>query len=344
MKLRAHLVSLCGLAALVAFALAFAFAPSSAQIGPARSYLTIATGGTSGTYFPIGQAIALIVSHPRGVERCAHEAVCGPPGLIASARTSAGAVANVLSVNRGQVTTALAQSDVVSEALAGTGSFVKAGKQTHVRAIANLFPEPVHVVASVNARIKSVSDLRGKRVSIDDPNSGTAATALSVLGAYRISKWRVKISHVSADVAAQQMQTGKLDAFFFVGGAPMPVVRDLIARGKATLVPIDGAGRKRLLASKKSLSSAVIVQGTYPNTGNVETVGARAIWIVSDSAPNDMVYGVTRALFNRANRQLLVQSHPSARAITLSAAPKETVAPLHPGAARYYREVGLLKN
>ncbi len=343
MKPRSVLLSLLGLCVSAGLALALAFGPGEAQTSTQRSFFVIATGGTGGTYFPIGQAMAGIVSHPRGVDRCEPVAVCGPPGLIASARTSAGAVANVLAVNSGQVNSALAQTDVVAEALAGTGDFRAAGKQSHVRAIASLFPEDMHLIAAKSARVKSVTDLRGKRVSIGDLSSGTSVTARAVLAAYRLNGKRVKQSQLTSDVAVQQLQAGRLDAFFFVGGTPVPIIRDLIARGKAMLVPIDGAGRKRLLKAVPSLSESTIPARLYPGTEAVETVRVRALWLVNDRVPVDAVYGITRSLFNRANRPLLMASHPSAWWINLEHAAKDTVAPLHPGAARYYREVGLLR-
>src|SRR5204862_2045963 len=117
----------------------------------------IATGPTGGTYFPIGEAIAGIISHPPGVYRCERTGVCGPSGLIASVRTSPGAVFNVLAVNARTVDAALAQSDVVADAVAGRGAFRTAGAQIHVRVLANLFPEDVHLLATPAAHIKSVS-------------------------------------------------------------------------------------------------------------------------------------------------------------------------------------------
>jgi uncharacterized protein len=127
----------------------------------------------------------------------------------------------------------------------------------------------------------------------------------------------------------------------FVGGAPVGLVANALARGDAVLVPIDGAGRKRLLAQSPSLSVAVIPAGTYAGQGEIQTVAERAVWIVNDSVSSDLVYGVTKALFNPANRELLDASHPSAKLIRLETAKVSLPAPLHPGAARFYREAGV---
>src|SRR6201747_1483962 len=115
----------------------------------------ILTGSTGGTYCPVGQLSAGLVSHPPGVDRCEGSDVCGPPGLIMTARTSDGAVANVLAVNSGRAESGLAQSDVVAQALAGTGAFRKAGKQGAIRVIAGLFTEDVHLLVARNSGIKS---------------------------------------------------------------------------------------------------------------------------------------------------------------------------------------------
>ena len=308
----------------------------TAQTDEPRTSFVVATGPSGGTYFPVGQALADIVSHPPGVARCDIAGVCGPSGLIASARTSDGAVANVLDVNAHRVDAALVQSDVVADAVAGRGAFRKFGAQSHIRIIADLFPEEVHVVAARNAHIASVQDLKGKRVSIGAEDSGTIETARALLAAYRVR--HIKESNYSADVAAQMLQKGKIDAFVFVGGAPVVLVESLVARGQAVLVPIDGAGRKRLLAQMPSFSPAVIGSDAYPGSGAVQTVAERALWIVNDSEPDALVYAVTKALFNSANRELLDDSHPSAKWIRLQTATATLPAPLHPGAARYYRE------
>lgn len=308
----------------------------TAQTDQPRTSFVVATGPSGGTYFPVGQALADIVSHPPGVARCDTADVCGPSGLIASARTSDGAVANVLDVNAHRADAALVQSDVVADAVAGKGAFRKFGPQSHIRIIADLFPEQVHVVAARSAHIAAIADLKGKRVSIGEEDSGTIETARALLAAYRIR--RIRESNDPPDVAAQKLQQGKLDAFVFVGGAPVVLVESLVARGQAVLIPIDGAGRNRLLAQMPSFSPAVIASDAYPGSPAVQTVAERAIWIVNDSEPADLVYAVTKALFNPVNRELLDDSHPSAKFIRLQTAIATLPAPLHPGSARFYRE------
>lgn len=322
-----------GAAIAVLLALAGLIGFGSVKSYAQRIAFSIATGPSSGTYFPVGETIAGLISHPPGMQRCLRVTVCGPEGLIASAQTSAGAYANVLLVESGRADSALAQSDVVAQAVAGKGAFKK--KQTHIRSIAALFPEQLHLVVAKRSKIDSISKLRGKKVSLGAANSGTAVTARAVLSAYRI---RAKTSNDPADLAARELLAGKLDAFFFVGGAPVPLIQGLINSGKATLVPIDGKGRDRLVARSAGASPDQIPKGIYDGVPAISTVSVRALWIVDDRESNDVVFAITRALFSPANRPLLIKSSPAARAISVATASRDLPAPLHPGAEKFYRE------
>jgi TRAP transporter TAXI family solute receptor len=315
---------------------------AASQAQPARLSFQVATGSTAGTYFPMGELIAGIVSHPPGLARCETRGVCGPPGLIVSARTSEGAVANVLAVNAGGVDSGLAQANVVADAVAGRGAFRKAGRQTHIRAIADLFPETVQLVVAAKSHIAKVADLRGKRVSLGAEGSGADVIAREILDAYGVPESRLKVRNESYDVAAGLLQRGKIDAFFFQGGTPSPLIGDLVEGGTARLIAIDGKARRRLLARVPSLAAGTIPADVYPGMGPIQTVSSRTLWVVKDSVSPDIVYGILRALFHPANRALLDASEPSARYIRLDAAAEGLTAPLHPGALRFYRDMGKL--
>jgi uncharacterized protein len=310
--------------------------PPSANQG--RISFQIATGSTAGTFFPVGEAIAGLISHPRGVDRCDNKQVCGPAGLIMSARTSEGAVDNLIAINNGDVESGLSQSDVIAAAVKAQGPFRRLGPQSHVRVIASLFSEQVHLVVAAKSKIKSVADLKGKRVSLGSDGSGVSITAREILAAWRMPESAMKTAHEDVFNAATLMDQGKLDAFFAVGGVPLDAVGDLIAHGKARLVPIDGTGRDRLLKTVPSLALASIPAGSYASGDAVPTVSARALWVVRDSEPESLIYEITRALFNPGNYGALAASHPSAREIGLSTAALSPPAPLHPGAARFYSD------
>lgn len=295
----------------------------------------IATGSTTGAYFPVGEAIAGLVSHPPGVTRCDTPGVCGPAGLVVSARTSEGTLDNVLSVNNGNVDSGLAQSDVIAAAVQGRGPFRSKGKQAHVRVIASLFSEDVHLVAAPDAKIDAVADLRGKRVSFGLSGSGVGFTADEILDAYHVPRARMRRFNLDAPAAMDELKQGRIDAFFVVSAAPVDGLGELLASHAAKLVPISGPRRDQLIKAQPSLMAAVI---TYPGQAPVAAVATRAVWIVRDSVPDNLVYEITRALFNPANRAQLTASHPSAREIGLATAAMTPPAPLHPGAARFYAE------
>lgn len=306
---------------------------------PERVAFQIATGSSSGTYFPIGQMLASLISHPAGVARCEEEGRCGPLGLIAAARASEGSIANVRAVNEGRVTSGLAQADIAAAAAAGTGAFKETGKAENLRAIAALFPETVHIVVFADSPITSIKDLRGKRVSIDAAGSGTNATARLVLSAFKLSQKRVTFAFENAERSLEMMQKGELDAFFFVGGAPLGVVEELAAQGKIRLLPVEGKEIDKLVTEAPYLTKASIPEGTYQNMPAVPTLEVRAIWLVNAQVPDELVYEIVRALFNPGNRGLLDSGHPKGKLIRLETARDGLPVPLHPGAQRYYDEV-----
>ena len=334
------IAGLAGILALSVLAPALG-AGDATQLTPGRIAFQIATGSTAGTFFPVGEAIAGMISHPRGVDRCSDPQVCGPAGLIVSTRTSEGAVDNLIDVNKDDVESGLTQSDVLAAAVKGDGPFRKLGPQSHVRVIAALFSEQVHLVVSANAKIKDISDLRGKRVSLGSDGSGVGITSREILAAYRLPESAIKESHEDLYAAVTLMKAGRLDAFFAVGGVPIDPVSDLIASGQARLVAIDGKGRDRLLKTVPSLSAAVIPAHSYSSSAATGTVSVRALWVVRDSEPDALVYAITRALFNPKNSDALTASHPSAREIGIATAALSPPAPLHPGAARFYSERGI---
>jgi uncharacterized protein len=310
---------------------------------PQRIAFQISTGSTTGTYFPVGAMMAQLLSHPPGVGRCEVANICGPSGLIVSTRASQGSVANVLAVNSGMVTSGLAQTDVVALAVSGQGPFRKLGPTKQLRVIANLYGEDVHVVAAKKSNIRTVADLRGKRVSLSSEGSGTIVTARAVLAAFRLSEKMIVPSYESAEQAVDLLQAGKIDALFFVGGTPVSLLQQLLDEDVAVLVPIDGAGLKRLLAKEPYLSAHTIAKGTYGAAPAVDTVSVDGLWITDASEPDNLIYGMLKALYNPANRAVLQAGRQGSHFMDPATAAMDGAATLHPGAVRYFTEVGLLK-
>lgn len=313
----------------------------AAQGAPARTFFQVAAGSSSGHYFSIGETLAGLLSHPPGLAHCDGDA-CGPPGLIVSVRLSQGAADNIRAVEEGRSESGLTHGVALEEALNGTGAFRKSGKARHIRLLAVLYDEPIHLVAARRAHIAKIADLRGKTVSLGGLESGTVSTARSVLYAYHLPPKRYRSRYEPSDRAAALLRQGKLDAFFYIG-APSPTIRALIEQRIAVLVPLDGAERTRAAAKIPGLVASTIPAGTYPNTKAVPTLGSRALWVVRDTVSPDLVYGMLRALFSQsAHAKLMAAGQPLAQ-VTLAGAPKGGRAPLHPGALRFYREKGLIK-
>jgi uncharacterized protein len=309
---------------------------------PPRIAFQISTGSTTGTYFPVGQMLAQLLSHPPGLGRCQAAYVCGPAGLIVSARASEGSIANVIAVNSGNVSSGIAQADVVALAVTGKEEFRRSGPARQLRVIANLYGEDIHLLAAKSANIRSVSDLRGKRVALSTVGSGTISTARAILAAYRLSERSILANYDTGDRAIDLLQSGLLDAMFYVGGAPANLIEQLLDEGIAVLVPINGEGRMRLLARQPHLYAHTIVQGTYSGAGDVETIAVDALWITGVSQPETLIYGVVRSLFNPVNRAALDVERVGPHFIELEHAAGAATAPLHPGAVRYFEEAGVV--
>ena len=305
-------------------------------------FFRIGTGGIWGTYYPIGSLVASAISNPPGSRPCEEGGSCGVPGLIAVAQTANGSVANVEAIASGTLESGFAQSDVAYWAYAGTGTFEGKSRIQGLRVIASLYPEAIHLVARKGSGIKSVKNLKGKRLSLDEPGSGTLVDALIVLNAYGLSVKDVVAEYVKPNLAVEKMRNNKLDAFFIVAGYPTRSVEELASTVGAVLVPIDGSEAAAMVESSRFFSADVIPAGTYQGIGNTDTVSVGAQWVIGAAADEQLVYEITKALWNRNSRWLFDNGHAKGKEITRETALDGIAIPLHPGAERYYREIGMV--
>ena len=311
--------------------------PSAAQEVQVQ-YHRIGTGSTVGTYFPIGGLIASAVSKPPGSRDCAAGGSCGVPGLIAVAQSTRGSVENVMGIAAGTLESGLSQADISYWAYNGKGVFAKTGPIKKLRAVANLFPEAVHVVVRRNAGIETLADLRGKRVSLDREGSGTRVDALLILEAFGLGLGDIAAEALAAGDAADRLRDGDLDAFIMVVGTPATAILGLAEDSLVTLLPIAGPAAAGLRESYPFFHKYRIEAGTYFNVPATETLSVGAQWLVSADLPDELVYGLTRALWHKNTRRLLDNGHPKGKAIRKVSALDGLVVPLHPGARRYYGE------
>ncbi|RID90816.1 TAXI family TRAP transporter solute-binding subunit [Gemmobacter lutimaris] len=308
------------------------------------AFFRIGTGGTAGTYYPIGGLLANAISNPPGSRPCEEGGSCGVPGLIASALSANGSVANINAIAGGTLESGFSQSDVATWAYTGTGIWEGKPAVEKLRAIANLYPESIHLVASAESGINGVADLKGKTVSLDEPGSGTLVDARIILEGYGLSEGDVKAEFLKPDQAADRMRDGAMDAFFFVGGYPAGAIAELASQHAVKIVPITCDEAPAICEKYGFFAADTIPGGTYEgNADDVKTLSVGAQWITSADQPEELVYQITKALWNDNTRKLLDSGHAKGKMITADTALNGVGIPLHPGAERFYKEAGLLK-
>jgi TRAP transporter TAXI family solute receptor len=306
-------------------------------------FFSIGTGGTGGTYYPLGGTIAAAISNPPGSLPCDEGGSCGVPGLIAVAQASRGSVDNVEGMLADRFQSGFVQSDIAFFAYSGTGLFADRAPAEDLRAIAALYPEHIQLVARADAGIGSVRELAGKRVSLDERGSGSYVNATQILAAYGLSEADLEPSFIKAEPASDAMISGDLDAFFITSGYPTNAIIELGARIPITLVPIDGEEAEALVAEFQFYSRGTVPADVYQNVGETRTLAVGAQWITRAGVDDDLVYEVTRTLWLPQTGRLLEVGHAKGSTVRLETALSGIAIPLHPGAERFYREAGLIE-
>jgi TRAP transporter TAXI family solute receptor len=189
-----------------------------------------------------------------------------------------------------------------------------------------------------------VADLKGKRVALDEPGSGTLVNARAILAAYGLKESDIKPEYIKPNQAGDKLKDGSLDAFFFTGGAPAGAIAELAsAGGGVDILPIEGAAAEALKKSSPFFSDDTIAAETYKGVGQVKTLAVGAQWVTGDKADANTVYEITKALFSDAAQKALAAGHAKGKFITKENAVKAAGIPFHPGAEKFYKEAGLLK-
>lgn len=313
------------LAAAAALAMVLAFAPG-AGAGP---MLTVGTAGAMGIYYPLGAAVCRIVN----VTRKTH-------GLRCRVETSQGSVANIRGVLAGRLTMGIAQGDAQFAARAGSGPFGDAA-QPKLRALFGVYPETLTIVARDGVGIATLEDLKGKRVGIGTPDSGTRLTLDAVFGALGIRREDLKAALEPEIVAMPPLLCeNRMEAFGFVGGHPNPILEDATTGCAAHIVPVAGPRIDALVASHRHVFKTVVPGGIYRGNPTPQpTIGTMASIVVSADLPDDVAYAVTRAVFE--NFDDFRKLHPALATLTKAQALRDNAVPFHSGAERYFQEAGL---
>ena len=287
--------------------------------------MTMGTGGTAGTYYAYGGILG--------------NQIKTSTGITINVVSTDGSKANILGINAGNYQLATVQSDVMAYAAAGTRSFETEGALDSFRVIGGLYAEALQLV-TMDPEIKSVADLKGKKVSIGAAGSGVYFNAMDVLAAAGLTEADIIPQYQSFGDSADALKDRKIDAAFIVAGAPTPAIQELCTSATAYLVPIDGDIAAKLMASSPYYTTYKVPAGTYNGqTSDVTTVTVKATLIVSTSASEDAVYNVTKAIFD--NIDTITAAHAKGAELSLQNATDGMTAPFHAGAAKYFKEKGI---
>jgi len=233
----------------------------------------------------------------------------------------------------------LAQSDVIFAAYYGTEQFKqRLPNGSSLRVIANLYPEDVHLIARKGAGIKSVADLKGKRVSVDLPGSGTRQNAINILKAYGITSNDYFAIDANSDKALRLLAEEELDAFFFIAGYPVGAVEELANSELIELLPIEPDMANKITNLYEFFTKSTIPAGTYNGIEKTSTLAVSTQWIVHENMENDLAYALARSLWHPRNRAILDSGHEKGKLITYNNARKGVGIPIHAGALEYYED------
>ena len=289
-----------------------------------KKVLTFASGPAGGEYRRIAEAV---------VRRVGQLAT----GAKVRAVETQGSVENVWLLDRGDADFALMQSDVAALAAAGEGPFARGGPIATLRALASLFPEPVHVVVAARSPIRSVTELRGKRVGIGPPDSGTRENALAVLRAHGLERTDLGTAREQGtDEAVRQLRAGSLDAFFVTIAAPAGELQALATRGGMRLLSLDDGAAERLVAERPGLVRLAVRANTYPGqTEDVRTVAATALLVATAETPDAEVELLLKVVFEGADFEAAGSGQGTK--VSVRTALRGITIPMHSGAGRYLK-------
>ena len=310
---------------------ALVFAGADVEGSAKRTFVTIGTGGVTGVYYPAGGAISKMVNKKSDEYN-----------LKATVESTGGSVFNVNAIMAGDLEFGVVQSDRQFQAVEGLAEWSDAGKQSDLRAICSLHPESVTLIAAVDAGIETIADLRGKRVNIGNPGSGQRQNAIDALNAVGID-WQTDIvaEEIKAAEAASMLQDDRIDAFFYTVGHPNGSAKEATA-GKREVRFLDITGIDSLFSEYSYYAPSIIPIRQYPNavnTSDVNTFGVKATFVTSADVPVDVVYAVTKEIFE--NLDEFKALHPAFAVLTKENMLQGLSAPLHEGALKYFKEVGL---
>lgn len=293
-----------------------------------KVFISVATGGTGGTYYPLGGAMAKIFNE-------------NIDGVTANAQATGASVENIGLVANGETEIAFVQNDVTYYAWTGTESFADKDKITNIRGMAMLYPEVTQVIATKDSGIKTLADLKGKKVAVGAPGSGTEVNARQMLAEYGMTYDDLaKADYLSFNEAADQLKNKQIDAAFVTGAVPTSAVTEVTQTADIVLVPVDSDKITALNSKYPFYTEVVIPAGSYNGQETDVTAAAvMAMLVVPENLDEELAYNLTKQIFDK--RQVIIDTHARGNDIKLETALAGMPIDLHPGSQRYYDEMGV---
>ena len=285
-------------------------------------FISILTGGTGGTYYPLGGSFAEIIKDETGID--------------ANAETSGASAENMTTLKNGDAEIAFSQTDIASYAAEGKLMFAN-NKVDNVKAIATLYPETIQIVTTKESGITSVEDLKGKKVSVGAPGSGTVANAEQILEVHGMTFDDINKQDLSFDESTQGIQDGTIDAAFVTAGTPTGAVESLGATEDVVIVPIEQDKIDAIIEKYPFYVKEEVPGGTYGLESAVTTVAVQAMLVASSDLADDVVYNITKAIFENLDKV----THAKGKLIKVENALNGVGIDVHPGAQKYFDEKGV---
>jgi len=302
--------------------------PLTLNLASAQTRLLMGTGGLAGVYYPIGGAIAkIITSKVKGIET--------------TVQTSAAGMENLRLLSMKEIDMGLVQNSDAYNAFNGL-LFFKDKPIKNIRGIAVLYPQPIQIIVRADSNIKSFYDLKGKRVGVGAPGSGEETTFRRLMSVYNLTYKDMDAKLISLAEQSAQFKDRHLDAMWYVSGVPASGILDVASVLSIKLVPISGKERDDLIKMDPYFIKSTVAKGSYPGmTADLETIASPAYLICLESLKEDDVYRMTKAMFENLNE--IAASHKQGENVKLETALIGSTIPLHPGAEKFYKEKGLIK-
>ena len=303
---------------------------SGSAMAADQQFITIGTGGVTGVYYPTGGAICRLVNKGRKEH-----------GIRCSVESTGGSVYNTRTIRQGELDFGVVQSDVQAAAINGTGAFEEDGAYPELRALFSVHPEPMHVMARADSGITDVESMKGKKVNIANPGSGTRVLAETLMKYSGISPDDFSLAaELKSSEQAAALCDGKIDATIWAAGLPNGSSQEATSSCDVKIIPLAGEGIDALLAENSAYAAATIPGGMYPgNPDDVPSWGPKATFVTSANTSDEVAYAVVSAIFE--NFEDFKKLHPAfARLQESEMVVDGLTAEIHPGALKYYQERG----